>query len=113
MRELLSMARGLKDSYSLRNKQKKNISSHGSPCSRISGGYDPTLEVGKHAPSLAKDSPPHVTTIPSEASDPYTIANTEPGGNNTSPSDAFTTEAPQTHQHGALDRPKPEPPDRS
>ena len=33
MSELLSMARGLKDSYSLSNKQKKNVSSHGSPCS--------------------------------------------------------------------------------
>ena len=31
MSELLSMARGLKDSYSLSNKQQKNVSSHGSP----------------------------------------------------------------------------------
>ena len=31
MSELLSVARGLKDAYSLSNKQKKNISSHGSP----------------------------------------------------------------------------------
>ena len=32
MGELLSVTRGLKDSYSLSNKQKKNVSSHGSPC---------------------------------------------------------------------------------
>ena len=32
MRELLNMARGFKDSCSLSNKQKKNVSSHGSPC---------------------------------------------------------------------------------
>ena len=32
MSELLSKARGLKDSYSLSNKQQKNVSSHGSPC---------------------------------------------------------------------------------
>ena len=32
MSELLSVTRGLKDSYSLSNKQKKNVSSHGSPC---------------------------------------------------------------------------------
>ena len=31
MSELLSVARGLKDAYSLSKKQKKNISSHGSP----------------------------------------------------------------------------------
>ena len=32
MSELLSMARGLKDSYSLSNKQIKYVSSHQSPC---------------------------------------------------------------------------------
>ena len=33
MSELLSNTRGLRDSYSLSNKQKKNVNSHGSPCS--------------------------------------------------------------------------------
>ena len=36
MSELLSIARGLKDSYSLSNKQMKNISSQQSPCMLVS-----------------------------------------------------------------------------
>ena len=38
MSELLSMARGLKDSYSLSNKQTKNISSHALPCRLLCAG---------------------------------------------------------------------------
>ena len=112
--------------------------------SRVSDEDDPTLEVGKHAPKSGEGhDPPDGTTIPSEASDPYTITNDEPGGDDTGLSDiltypnpslktpspkitdlndtpvteptnskeyTITTETLQTHQHGALGRPKPEPP---
>ena len=99
-----------------------------------------TLDVGKHAPESGKGHyPTNGTTIPSEANDPYTLTNNEPGGGDTGMSNVatssnpslkayspfprntdiygreytFTTGATQAHRLEAQDRPERKPPDKS
>ena len=54
MSEFLSAARGLKHSYSLSNKQKKYISSHGSPCSLICINIDQYFLTDNNRSQMAR-----------------------------------------------------------
>ena len=58
------------------------------------------LDVGKHAPEFGKGhDPTNGTTTHSEANNPYTLSNNEPGGGDTGMSNVAASSNPSLKAH--------------